>query len=199
MTMQNQSTGSADPATSAVADPLALSTPLSPAEILAKLDAAARRGKLAGFTVSPKRAPAGTLFEVEAYAVPFDGRLLCRAEAGASSTTLVFSKEVFRKMPLIWLVVLVVTIWPGLPLTENLIAQICPDGWWRYTAWWYLPMTVPALPLGMWQAWRRSQVMMRASAAEMVENIANILAAPAAAVATPDPKPPAAAPNSAPI
>jgi len=153
-------------------------------EILQRLEDAARRGKLAGFQAVGQRA-----FEVEAFAIPFEHVLIGTVtpamprtdEDGASQATdthgastgssIHFVARMPWRMPTVWLVILLVTIWPGLPLTELLIDMVCPAGWWEYTIYWYLPMSIVSLPLTMWWGFKKSSLMARASARKVIEKV----------------------------
>ncbi|MBL0869452.1 MAG: hypothetical protein IBJ18_02630 [Phycisphaerales bacterium] len=139
--------------------------------MLDQLEREARKGKLPGF----ERLSGPWCFEVEAYAVPFTGVMKARAEREGDRTVLRFETRISPKMPLIWLMILLVTIWPGLPLTENLIEAVGPAGWWRYTIWWYLPLSVISLPWAIWSGLRRSKAMMHASAHTARSDIARAL------------------------
>lgn len=148
-------------------------------DIIAKLTELAKRGKLPGFHVRGVGDGDHSLFEVEAWAVPFTGRLIARHEPSESGSKLTFSTEIARRSPLIWLVVLVLTIWPGYPLTESLIATIAPASWWPWTAWWYLPLSVISVPLAMLPGLKKSRAMAHASAHEAIEVIREALTAKA--------------------
>lgn len=155
--------------------------PLGPLEPLAvvidvgamlnQLEREARKGKLPGF----ERLKGPFSFEVEAFAVPFTGVMKAQADRAGERTVLRFETRMSRTMPLVWLVMMLVTIWPGLPLTENLIEAIGPTGWWQYTIWWYLPLSVISLPLAIWSGLKRSRAMMHASAHTARSDIARAL------------------------
>ncbi|MBX9735966.1 MAG: hypothetical protein K2X32_03490 [Phycisphaerales bacterium] len=156
-----------------------LRTDRSGPDVIAKLDEAARRGKLAGF-----KATGAATFEVEAFAVPFEHALVGTvfgvgpggAEgSGGGGSVVRFEQRMLPRMPLVWLVILLVTIWPGLPLTELLIDQIFPAMWWTYTWYWYLPLTIASLPLTMWWGFKKSRAMARESATEMLSKIEGTL------------------------
>src|SRR5262245_28847731 len=85
-----------------------LATGLGRGEILQRLEAAAKRGKLAGFAARPGE----DLFEVEAYSAPFEHVLVARM-AGDRDRRLTFRVQMLRKIPLIFAVVFVATLWPG--------------------------------------------------------------------------------------
>jgi hypothetical protein len=149
----------------------ALVVPMEPGAMLDQLEREARKGRLAGF----ERLSGEFGFEVEAFAVPFTGVMRARVEREGERTVLRFETRMSRTMPLVWLVILVVTIWPGLPLTENLIEAVGPEGWWQYTIWWYLPLSVISLPLAIWSGLKRSRAMMHASAHTARGDIARAL------------------------
>ncbi|MDP1661766.1 MAG: hypothetical protein Q8L55_07605, partial [Phycisphaerales bacterium] len=123
---------------SPVPEPLpVLGVELSPPEILTKLAETARRGRLAGFEKGEK----GVLFKTCVFSTPFEGELLARAEsAGPGTTRLRFSTQMKKKLLAGFIVILLVSIWPGLPVTESLLASIVPSWRWLWatTIWWYL-------------------------------------------------------------
>lgn len=139
--------------------------------MLDQLEREARKGKLPGF----ERLSGPLSFEVEAFGVPFTGVMQASAAREGDRTVLRFATKMSPKMPLVWVVILVVTIWPGLPLTENLIEAIGPTGWWQYTIWWYLPLSVVSLPLAIWSGLKRSKAMMHASAHTARSDVARAL------------------------
>ncbi len=166
-----------------------VSTSLHAPDVLKKLDDAARRGKLAGFRPLGQRS-----FEAEAFAMPFEHVLIgtitpaVRASSSdnvssgtdsgvreSTGSSIHFVTRMPWRMPTIWLIVLLVTIWPGLPLTELLIDMVFPAGWWEYTKYWYLPMSIISLPLTMWWGFKKSSAMARASAGEMIEKVDSAL------------------------
>lgn len=139
--------------------------------MLDQLEREARRGKLPGF----ERLSGPWCFEVEAFAVPFTGVMKARAEREGERTVLRFQTRMGPTMPLVWLVIMLVTIWPGLPLTENLIEAIGPTWLWPYTIYWYLPLSVISLPLAIWSGLKRSKAMMHASAHTARSDVARAL------------------------
>lgn len=149
----------------------------------ARLDEAARRGRLPGFQRSTPKdrggsSAGGELFRVAAFGTPFDGELLCTAAAEGAGWRLRFRPRLKPLLPAIFAVVLALGIWPGLPLTEKLIADVLPDGWWTWTAYWYLPLAIVGSPWAMWTAWRRSVDSIAVSAAEMLGKIRKELGLP---------------------
>jgi hypothetical protein len=150
----------------------ALTTGLGPEEIVRRLDGAARRGKLAGFV--PRSGE--DLFEVEAYSAPFDHVLVARLTGGPEAR-LAFRLRVLPKLPLIYAVVLVLTLWPGLPLTHSMLVTYF--SWYRWgagvTAAWYVPLSV--LPVLWWlpRAVRKSRAEAARAAKEQVLRLAELL------------------------
>jgi len=149
------------------------------ASLLAALDRLARRGKLAGYSV--EGLCEGVAFTVSAHGAPFDGlleaRALQEAGAGASGIRLIFAPRV--KPTAVWIagVVLALTVWPGVVLTESLIASMFPgSSAWTYTWYWYIPMTAPFAPLALWQAIKRSRASITAAGREVVERLRSDLA-----------------------
>jgi hypothetical protein len=150
-----------------------LLTNLGNEQLLQKLDAAARRGKLAGF----EKLEGPELFEVEAYSAPFDHVLRATAEAAGGRTRLRFRTRMLRKVPLIFAVGTLVTIWPGLPLTHSMLVTYF--SWYRLSEWttaaWYLPLTV--LPLLWWipRAIRKSRAGAAEASREQIQKLRDLL------------------------
>jgi hypothetical protein len=151
----------------------ALSTKLSREQVLERLDAAARRGKLAGF----EKVSGAALFEVEAYSTPFDHVLRATAGADGGGTRLRFRTQMLRKVPVIFGIGTLVTIWPGLPLTHSMLITYFSG--YRLselmTAAWYLPLTV--LPLLWWipRAIRKSRAGAAEASREQIMKLRDLL------------------------
>jgi hypothetical protein len=151
----------------------ALSTRLAREQVLERLDAAARRGNLAGF----ERRGGEELFEVEAYSVPFDHVLVARAAAAGAGTRLTFSAQMLRKTPAIFAIVLALTIWPGVPLTHSMLVTYF--SWYHWPAWvtwaWYMLLTV--VPLVWWlpRAVKKSRAAAAEAAREQILKLRTIL------------------------
>ncbi|MFN0011547.1 MAG: hypothetical protein ACKVS8_07875 [Phycisphaerales bacterium] len=168
-----------------VAAPLpTIATALTPEQVVATLDGVARRGKLPGFVAGGGRASDGVLFVVDAFSTPFDGRVRARALAGESggrdvrptepgSTTLAFEVRLKPLWPTVFVVAMVLAIWPGVILTESLLASIFPHTpWtWEYTWWWYMPLSILGCPWAIWDAFGKSRRGARVSAREAIAGI----------------------------
>lgn len=147
-----------------------LTVELSPTGILTRLEEAARRGRLAGFEAGEK----GVLFKTCAFSSPFEGELLAHAESTDSGgTRLRFSTRMKKKLLYVFVVVLLVSIWPGMPITESVLASLVPSWRWLWatTVWWYLPLSVIGAPWSLWVAVKRSRQEMAVSAPEMVAKV----------------------------
>ncbi len=149
-------------------------TPLAPEEALARLATAAKRGRLPDY-----RAIDGSAFEAEAFATPFTHALVGRLAAGGEGATrIAFSLRRPWPMPVLFAVVLVVTVWPGVVLTDSLLATYWAayGGWATRMPWltyaWYLPLTALPLPWAWRACVRRSAAMAHESARETIAKIA---------------------------
>jgi len=144
-------------------------TPLAPDQVAAKAQEASRRGRLPGF----ERGGDGGLFSVVAFASPFDRRLVIRADAAEGGTLLGFALVLKPLMPLVFLVVGITTIWPGVWITESMLESYFPGSWIaRYTWWWYVPLSTLPLPWAGWSMWTKSAREALASAEETIAAIA---------------------------
>lgn len=182
-----------------------LDVPTSPDDIVARLDTASRRGRMPGFHARPP----GALFQTDAWGTPFDSDLFAGAETRDAGTRLNFEVRLRRRLPGIYAVLLVLTVWPGAPLTDSLLRmwfdwyhhltqmnffKAGSFEWFTYA--WYIPVCVLPLPF-MWRGWmRRSHVSARVSALDMIAKIACELGVPAppgasSAVGSQQPSPPA--------
>jgi hypothetical protein len=152
----------------------AVVTPLSRGEILKRLETASRRGRLPGF-----RAGEGEeCFIVAAHGHPFDADLIARCgqvEGGAEGggTRLTFETRMHRRLPAVFVVILVATVWPGVHFMDGLI----PAAWgWIPTWWWYVPVTALPLPWVWAGLMKKSRASIGAAAEEAVKGIAGEVA-----------------------
>jgi hypothetical protein len=146
-----------------------VATDLPAGEILRKLDAAARRGKLAGFQAGDAGG-AGPLFTVRDVGTPFDGEVVARLADGR----LTFTTRLYRKFPAIFAAILVLSVWPGVWLMESLMNAYFPSIG-EYTWWWYVPLTVLSGPPAMIGALKKSRAMLHADAVGAVEAVGKAL------------------------
>ncbi len=154
-----------------------LRTPLPAAEALSRLDQASRRGRLPGFEASAE----GSGFRTLLYGEPFDHDLLARFEPSGDGTIIAFEIRPRLRLPIIFAIVILLAVWPGLPLTDSLLAtyfSAYPNQMW-VTAAWYLPLTLLPLPWMLRRMWRRSRESAREEAVERIRVIERELGAAA--------------------
>lgn len=120
-------------------------SPERAADLLEKLS---KKGKLPGF----ERGGEGGLFSVDAQGTPFDRRLVGEASERDGGTVIAWRLVTPRKWPVGIAVVLALSVWPGLPVTDSLLQTYFPgsygawtSGWFK-TWMWYLPLTVLPIP-----------------------------------------------------
>lgn len=149
-------------------------TKLSRPGVVARLEKASKRGTLPGFNKSdPEGVCALSLF-----GDPFDKTLVMLADVEDDGRTrLHWKTRLSPKMPAVLLAVLAVTVWPGEPLTDSLLKTYFEfyRGWIAaglQTWMWYLPLTVPAIPLTWHLAMKRTRRSTHQSAHKTVRKIA---------------------------
>lgn len=144
-----------------------VTTKLPPAAALERLDALALRGKLPGFV----RDHGNNGFRVEVFAEPFDRVMIGRAEPAPDGSTLLRLRlRTSWKMPLLFLVVTLLTIWPGVWLMDSMLRTYFPG--YSMTTWlWYIPVTVLPLPWVVRGVVRKSQRLGHESAKEQIARI----------------------------
>lgn len=160
-------------AQSSLEDETSASTPrvrtrFAPDEIVARLDAAARKGRLPGFRPTSSRA----LFEVREIGHPFQAELLAHASRldSEARTELAFELRIRPLLPFIFALMLALSIWPGIYVVDSMLRQYF--SWYTIpTWWWYLPLTVPTSPWAFWSALKKSRAAARAEAAELINKI----------------------------
>lgn len=131
----------------AKAPPVELTSSLAPDEAHAALAQAGRRGKLPGF-----EALGAAGFKLDCEALPFDYELLGDITAGPEGSKISLRARRLPLMPWIFGVTLILTVWPGVWLTDSLLDVY----WTKYANWgesmpwltyaWYLPLTALPLP-----------------------------------------------------
>lgn len=143
-----------------------LRTPLTPDQVVERLAGASKRGRLAGFSRSVG------LFSCALFGKPFDRRLVARAQKLPDGTAIRFEAKLLPKLPLIFVVTIVITIYPGVRFMDLLI----PSSWgWIPTWTWYLPLTVLPLPWMVRSMWRKSEAEAWDHAQEVLEKLAKEL------------------------
>lgn len=143
-------------------------------DVVEALSASAKRGKLPGYIPAKK----GELFRLEAFAAPFESEVLAHADGEQDGRTrLRFELRMKPLMPMVFLVLLLVSVEPGQYFVDKLI----PGSWgWWPTWWWYYPLAI----LGV-VAWpfmvKKCARQARGEAQTMVEKVQQVLGAEAVA------------------
>jgi hypothetical protein len=152
----------------------ALHAPGSPAQIQAKLETAARRGRLAGF-----KSTGAQTFICDAFGQPFESDLCADLSPDGASTRLAFRVKLRPMIPWAFAIGSALSVWPGVWLTDSLMLTYFPSFTARVpTWWWYLPLTVIPLPWLAISSMRKSRMTARASARDMIGKIAVELGVP---------------------
>lgn len=143
---------------------------LTEQQVLERLGAAARRGKLPEYA---RGGPENALFSASALGHPFDRDLLGWAEPDAGGLRLRFGLRWRKKMPAIYIAAMILTVEPGRYFLDVMI----PGSWgWGSIMWWYYPLTIVSIPF-MWLSFvRSSRKSTMESARESHEAIGSILA-----------------------
>ena len=135
-----------------------IQTQMSSEEVFAAMLKLSKQGKLAGY----EHQQGSDVATVDAHGTPFDSDLCVRFKNGE----LGFNMVMRRKLPVIFALILVATVWPGLPLTDSFLFGF---EWYERlmgdsikTWMWYLPLTILPIPF----VWRSSMMKSKASAAE---------------------------------
>jgi hypothetical protein len=167
------------------ADPLGevmLRSPRSAVEAIDACDALSRAGKLPGFKrTSP------TSGEARVFGQPFDSDLLVSAIDAPGGSVVRLSTRLRRKIPVLFAVVGVATVWPGVWLTDSLIQTYFSgaSNWVVKTWMWYLPLAIIPLPFAARSMWRKSRDTAAEHFAELQQRIAATVGASMDASATP--------------
>ena len=160
-----------------LAGPVELAADRPASEVSKQLTQAGRRGKLPGF-----KGDGGGRFRVDCDAVPFEYELSGEVREAGEGTAVV-SVRVSRRplMPWVFGVTLVLTVWPGVWLTDSLLGVYWSAyaGWSERMPWltyaWYLPITALPLPW-LWRSLtRKSEAMARESGVKLVKTIRDLL------------------------
>lgn len=148
-----------------------LESPHAPSEVLARLLALAKRGKLAGYQAgSSTGGTVGASFRASIFGEPYDRELVGVVEAKAGGGSLIrMRSRLLKKLPAIMISVFVLTIQPGLWLTDSMLRLYF--SWYRIdTWWWYLPLVLLSAPV-MWKQFKKSERTAASEAALVVQAI----------------------------
>ncbi|MBC7773049.1 MAG: hypothetical protein H7210_11175 [Pyrinomonadaceae bacterium] len=147
---------------------------LTPQGVMEALDTAARKGKVPGLSSEAGK----RMFRVVDFGKPFESRLIgvideVQGMPGTASR-ISFTIRMKMLMPVIFAVMLIASVWPGILLTDSMLKLYF--SWYTIpTWWWYLPLTVPFVPFAFLKAWKTSIASGRAEAAEIVKGISEVV------------------------
>lgn len=149
-----------------------LLSPLTPDVAIARLASASKMGRLPGFS----RASDGKGFRVSVLAGIFDHDLRATMAPDAGATRISFELLLRWRLPIIMTVVIVLSVWPGLPITDSMLRLYFPayHQWGIQTWWWYMPLLVISIP-PLWMQFRRSQREASTEARSQIEQLARML------------------------
>ena len=149
-----------------------LQTQHNDAELKARLLKRSKQGKLPGY----KADEPGALASVAAHGTPFDSKLLIHHD----HEQIRFSLKLIPMMPMVFAFLLVITIWPGLPLTDVFLISF--EWYERFVAntgiqtwYWYLPLTILPAPFAYMNAIKKSRRSAYQSAIETIEEFKQFL------------------------
>lgn len=157
-----------------------LVSPLPPDEVVSRLSALSKRGKLAGFELAhnDKRGSARH-FHVLAFGHPFDRQLHAEVTAEQSGgSCITFRSHLLRKLPAIVILSTIISIWPGVWFTDSMLSTYFSwyPRWSWFTEAWYIPLTLLSIP-ALWKYFKKSEVKTHAEALETIQKIAGAIEA----------------------
>jgi len=145
-------------------------TQTPPDAAVAELRAMSKRGKLAGFREDDART-----VRADAHGTPFDGDLILTIEPTQAGSRVEARTRLRQRMPAAFVLIILATIWPGLPLAEGFLLTF---RWYErlvsgaFDTWmWYLPLTVLPAPWAIAKAIKRSRASSRDHALETIARI----------------------------
>lgn len=137
-------------------------TALSAADVVARLDRAARRGGLPGFETEGSGD-----FRVAVFGNPFDRELVATIAESDGGSEIAFRPTLQRKAPTVLIASVVISIWPGIEFVDILT----PTSWWP-TWTWYLPLVIVPTVLMAPGMWKKSEKAAAQHAREQITTIA---------------------------
>lgn len=172
------SNGDAAPALSGLLDPNAplptLTTTLPPDQVIQRLVALSKRGKLPDFAAEGADPDATErTFLMLAFGSPYDRELHGNIRRTPEGSRLTFHSRLKRKMPAIVIGAMAISLWPGVWLTDSMLSTYF--SWYPRNAWitvaWYIPLTLAAIPM-LWKQYTNSEKLTRAETIDTIQKIA---------------------------
>ncbi len=138
---------------------------------MTRLEKLSRRGKLAGFE---KTSP--TTFHAAAFGMLYDRLFVGEISPTETGSHLRMHTELKRTLPTVVAVVYLLTLWPGVLLTDSMLTTYF--SWYPRATWvtyaWYIPLTLLAIP-ALRAQFRASQRAARAHGQETAQKIAKAI------------------------
>lgn len=160
-------------------DAVPIDAPITPVGAIERMSELAKRGRLAGFrVVEPPRDDRGATVRMLVFGGVYDHELIVGLAPAGPGSRLSFRLRLLPRTPAIAAVIIALTIFPGLPLTDSMLNTYF--SWYRIeTWWWYLPLVLLMLPM-MWRQYRAARAEAVREASATVERLARLLGASAA-------------------
>lgn len=129
-----------------------LEVPIAPEQVPERLETAARRGLVPGLEPITQSGR----FVITDFGTPFESRLFGEISPSGTGSMVRFRTEMKTKGFWIFAIVLVLTVWPGVWLTDSMLVTYFPS--YSFATWkWYLPLTVPFVPISLRSAVQKSR------------------------------------------
>lgn len=146
-------------------------SPLPASEVIDRLERRAQQGKLPGFARQSENS-----CKVLVFAGMFDHEMTLSMRTQGATTVVEPSLRMLRRMPTIIWVVLALSLYPGLPITDSMMRVYFGwyDAWSGATWWWYVPMTLLAVPAVLKQM-KSARIEARIEGGKKMEEIAKVV------------------------
>jgi hypothetical protein len=119
----------------------------------------------------------GRIAAVTAFGGVYDYDLLLHVRPrGTAGSSIDFEMRLLRKVPIIAVLLIVVSVFPGLQLTHSMLSIYF--SWYTIdTWWWYLPLVALSLPF-MWNQFKASRAEAHRDASVTIGKIETLLEMP---------------------
>ena len=149
---------------------------MSPTAVLKKLTKAARKGRLPEYEITQNvQGQHPGRFEVLIFGHPYDRTLLAEVHEEDEGSTIAFTTKLRWKFPIIMIVLIAITIWPGVWLTDSMFeTYFASYPWfgWPTWVWWviYEALVLIAIP-PLWKQYTKSERKTAVEARDLIEKI----------------------------
>jgi hypothetical protein len=149
-------------------------SPMPASDLQQALSQRAKQGKLAGYQKQSERT-----FTLDAAGGIYERTLIATIISDTADkdehTEIWFEGKLKRTIPIVVIVVLVFTLWPGVWLTDSILSTWF--NWYRLGIWWtsawYIPLTLLAVP-AFWAQFKKSERESWEDAHKAIEKIARV-------------------------